>query len=102
MKKIASLFALTGLFIGGLMSPMAIQARDTLTAGDKIKGKKTHDQHCQMCHKTEVYSRPNKRIKTLPGLIGQVQNCNQQIGGKLTKPQTDDVITYLNSTFYKF
>ena len=73
-----------------------------LLPGDAAKGKALHDQQCVACHDNKVYIRADRRVKTVEGLMGQVNGCVRQTGAKLDSKQIDDVIKYLNESFYKF
>jgi len=74
----------------------------TTVAADHA-GKAPHDQKCMGCHKTEVYTRDNRTIKTLNALSNQVNNCMKGAAkAEWTEKRTGHVIDYLNSKFYKF
>lgn len=77
-------------------------AQAALLPGDAAKGKVVHDKQCVACHDTKVYTRADRRIKTVEGLIGQVKGCVRQTGAKLDSNQIDDVTKYLDESFYKF
>jgi mono/diheme cytochrome c family protein len=65
-------------------------------------GKTLVEQHCTRCHDTRVYTRPDRRIGSLEALKNQVKRC--ELSQSLQWPQTniDDVVAYLDATFYKF
>lgn len=73
-----------------------------LLPGDAAKGKALHDKQCVACHDSKVYTRADRRVKTIEGLMGQVNGCVRQTGAKLDSKQIDDVIKYLDESFYKF
>lgn len=73
-----------------------------LLPGDAAKGKALHDKQCVACHDNKVYTRADRRVKTVEGLMGQVNGCVRQTGAKLDSKQIDDVIKYLDESFYKF
>lgn len=73
-----------------------------LLPGDSAKGKAVHAKQCSACHDTGVYTRPDRRIKSVEGLIGQVNNCVRQTGVKLDRDQINDLVKYLDESFYKF
>jgi cytochrome c2 len=81
---------------------VAGSAQAALLPGDAAKGKAVHDKTCVACHDTSVYTRANRRIKTVEGLIGQVNGCVRQTGVKLDRDQINDVVKYLDESFYKF
>ena len=49
-----------------------------------------------------IYTRPDHRVTTLPGLHKQVTRCEQSLGLTWFDDEVDAVATYLNDTFYKF
>lgn len=93
MKTIV-LFATLALTVGG--------AQAALLPGDTAKGKAVHDKQCTACHSTSVYTRADRRMKSVEGLIGQVNNCVRQTGAKLDRDQINDLVKYLDESFYKF
>ena len=93
MKTIA-LFATLTLTVGS--------AQAALLPGDAAKGKAVHDKQCSACHDTGVYTRADRRMKSVEGLIGQVNNCVRQTGAKLDRDQINDLVKYLDESFYKF
>jgi mono/diheme cytochrome c family protein len=93
MKMIASAFVLT-------LASATVQA--AMLPGDAAKGKALHDQQCVACHTSSVYTRANRNVKTVEGLIGQVNMCKGQLSLKLSRDQVNDLVKYLDETFYKF
>ena len=73
-----------------------------LLPGDAAKGKAVYDKTCVACHDTSVYTRANRRVQTVEGLIGQVNGCVRQTGAKLDRDQVNDLVKYLDESFYKF
>jgi len=73
-----------------------------LLPGDAAKGKVLHDKQCTACHDSKMYTRADRRVKTVEGLMGQVNGCVRQTGAKLDSKQIDDVVKYLDESFYKF
>jgi len=81
-----------------------------LLPGDAENGKSLHDSSsCLSCHSQMtdgkpdmLYTRPDHRVSSLGGLIKQVNGCNtmQKVG--LDESGVNDVVKYLNDTFYKF
>lgn len=70
--------------------------------GDTAKGKVLHDKQCLSCHSTAVYSRADRKMNNVEALIGQVNNCVHQTGMKLNRDQVNDLVKYLDETFYRF
>jgi cytochrome c553 len=64
---------------------------------------KLHSEKCMSCHKTDVYTRKDRRVTTLPALKNQVENCMKgPAEANWSKTETDAVVDYLNQKFYKF
>ena len=71
-------------------------------AADLARGEQLHNDRCLRCHGTEVYTRSDRRIKSLDKLGAQVRFCKDQTGVMWFDDEVDDVIHYLNQAFYKF
>ena len=66
-------------------------------------GEKLHGEKCTACHTTQVYTREDRRVNTLEGLSSQVHNCMKgPAKADWTVSETNSVIEYLNTKFYKF
>ena len=78
----------------------------TALAADKTaapNGQKLHDAKCLGCHKTDVYSRADHRMQSLQALSHQVENCMKGPADANWSPaETQAVVEYLNTKFYKF
>ncbi|MEK7759364.1 MAG: cytochrome c [Pseudomonadota bacterium] len=77
-------------------------AQAALLPGDTAKGKTLHDKQCASCHDSGVYTRADRRVKSVEGLIGQVNGCNQQLNKNFNRDQINDLVKYLDESFYKF
>jgi cytochrome c553 len=91
-----SVFALSLMFATGAVHAAA------LLPGDAARGKALHAKQCTACHDSSVYTRPNRRIRSIEALIGQVNNCVRQTGIKLDRDQVNDLVKYLDESFYEF
>jgi mono/diheme cytochrome c family protein len=89
---------LLGIALFAAMNP----AQAALLPGNAEAGKALHDRQCVACHDSRVYTRPNRSVKTIEGLMGRVRLCNQQLNANLGRDQLNDIVSYLNATFYKF
>lgn len=96
-KSILPLLALCILYVAP-----AGAADTALLPGNAATGKKLHAANCVGCHDDKVYTRKPRRVNSVGGLIGQVEFCNQQLQKGLSKDQLNDLIAYLNETYYKF
>lgn len=91
--------ALAPLFLIGtalLLSPQASRA------GDPEMGKSLVDTHCYHCHKTEVYTRPDRRVNNFDQLLAQVRRCELSLGLKWFDEEIENASIYLNQEYYHF
>ena len=65
-------------------------------------GKKLHNNHCHKCHTDQVYTRDNRFVKTLNALGKQVRRCKDNTGAAWFDEDTDAVVNFLNTRYYKF
>jgi mono/diheme cytochrome c family protein len=79
-----------------------LSSNAALLPGDAANGKKLHGEQCVACHDTSVYTRANRRVRSVEALVGQVQGCVRQTGAKLDREQVNDIIRYLDESFYEF
>jgi hypothetical protein len=82
-------------------TPLAAGAAPLLL-GDAVQGKALHAQSCGGCHGTEVYTRPDRRVKSAEGLLKQVELCNSNLDKGFSDDQLNDLVKFLNDNFYKF
>ena len=85
-----------------IIAVLSVSAQAATLPGDAAKGKKLHDASCTSCHNDSVYKRTDHKIKSLEGLTGQINNCEHMTDIKLGKTQMNDLVKYLNETYYKF
>ena len=71
-------------------------------AVDIDNGNDLHFEHCTGCHDDSVYTRENRNVKDLARLGQQVRFCRDAVGVTWFDDEVDDVIGYLNATYYKF
>lgn len=76
---------------------------------DINNGKELHDANCTSCHidlqggdGSAIYTREHKRIESYPALIKQVKRCRDSLGVPWPEEHVNDVVEYLNTTFYKY
>jgi mono/diheme cytochrome c family protein len=77
-------------------------ATSPAVVADAVRGKTLHDEQCMKCHGTEVYTRSDRFIKDREALAKQVQRCQLSAGAQWFDDDVNDVVDYLNTTFYKF
>jgi hypothetical protein len=92
-----------------ILLPINLMAA-ALLPGDAAKGEKLHnDNTCLSCHAQmtggkpdTLYTRTDRRVTNIGGLIGQVGGCNKMQKVGLDEDALNDVVKYLNESFYKF
>lgn len=92
-RRVLSVLAL-GAVTGG--------AHAALLPGDAARGQQLHATRCLGCHDSRIYTRPDRKVKRIEGLIGQVRRCDRQLGTQLERDQLNDLVKYLNDTYYRF
>lgn len=75
---------------------------DPFPHGDPKAGQALHDKSCMTCHGTEVYSRPDHKIKNASQLAARISGCNANTGAGWFPEDEQNVGAYLNQTFYHF
>ena len=80
-----------------------------LLAGEAEDGGPLHDQFCLGCHGcmfggdgSSIYLRSERRVNSIEGLMGQVAFCNEQTQMGLNEYEIDDIVAYLNESYYQF
>ena len=81
----------------------------TSTNADIINGKELHDSNCTSCHVSMqggdgsgIYTRENSRMESYTALMKQVKRCRDSLGVEWPEEHVNDVVEYLNKSFYKF
>ena len=49
-----------------------------------------------------MYLREGRMVKSIEGLLARVEFCNKQTRAGLTEDEINDVVRYLNESFYQF
>jgi cytochrome c553 len=81
-----------------VLLPAAAQAE---LPGDAAEGKSLHDIYCTACHDTGVYTRQDRRIRSLDALRQQLKTCERAAGTNFSAKEKQDVLKYLNDRFYR-
>jgi hypothetical protein len=82
-------------FVAALIGP-------PLAIADSVDAQALVTDHCTRCHGSEIYTRENRRVTSLPALHTQVRMCEQNLGLTWFDNQIDAVANLLNTQFYKF
>ena len=71
--------------------------------GNAAKGEKLFKaSKCNQCHGTEIFTRKDRKVKTLPALEAQVRRCDSNLNTNWFDDEIIDVTAYLNKQYYKF
>ena len=103
MKHLTRLLILTlgfGLSIGVYAGDDQAQktAKPTSESGEAL-----HNKKCLTCHDNKVYTRKDRRVTSMPALTSQVNNCMKNAANaNWTPKQTNSVVSFLNTRYYKF
>ena len=88
--------------IGAALLTFAVHLPVAADQASVDQGKALHDAHCQACHGSEVYTRDDRKVKSLAGLDTQVNRCTHTLGIQWFEDESGAVVDYLNTTYYKF
>jgi len=89
-----ALAALLGL--GALVGSLSASAATDIDAHTLLQ------QNCTSCHGSEVYTRPDRKIRSLSALKTQVETCNTSLDKGMFPEEVNAVANLLNQEYYKF
>jgi hypothetical protein len=72
------------------------------TLADAQRGQQLHEEHCMKCHDDSVYTRDEHSVTSKEALVRQVKRCAQNTNTQWSEKDVNDVVDYLNATYYKF
>jgi hypothetical protein len=90
------------IVIGAVLLAAAAPAGAEMLLGDAARGHATYEANCLGCHDSSVFTRPDRHIHSLEGLIKQVGFCNTQLKRRLSDSDLNDIVQYLDKSFYHF
>jgi cytochrome c5 len=73
-----------------------------VTALSSTNGKAIYNKSCTGCHGTDVFTRPDRRVKNMSKLKNRVKQCSYAVEAKWFDEEINAVADYLNKDFYKF
>ncbi|MBI3571850.1 MAG: c-type cytochrome [Gammaproteobacteria bacterium] len=85
-----------------IVTALSVSANAAALPGNAGEGKKLHDANCMSCHNDSVYKRKDRRVTSLSGITEQINACGHQADVTLGKEQIDNLVKFLNETYYKF
>jgi hypothetical protein len=91
-------YAASALVLAIALSPGA----RAVLPGNSTEGQRLHDTNCTGCHDTGVYVRKDRSVRSLDGLKQQLENCSHMAGKRFSAIETQNLIKYMNDTFYQF
>lgn len=71
-------------------------------AGNAAAGERLHLANCTGCHDTSVYTRKDRKVRSLDALNLQFEACTHMAKKTFTPGEVQDLTTYLNERFYHF
>lgn len=71
-------------------------------AADVDNGEDLHFSECTGCHDSKAYTRADRKVQNLAGLGTQVRFCKDNLGVTWFDDEVDDVIAFLNKSYYHF
>jgi len=90
------------------MAPFA-RGADALLPGDPARGDQLYAAKCAGCHASmfggdgsKIFTRPDHKVRTVEGLMGQVDACEKNLGLSLSRDDINDLVSYLNQHYYHF
>jgi mono/diheme cytochrome c family protein len=86
---------LAALLLGTLISKPAL-------AENFQRGQELYGNHCQACHANLVHLSKNRKVNSLSELRKRVTSWATHAGENWGDSEVDDVLFYLNRTFYHF
>jgi cytochrome c553 len=87
----------TYLLLSAMLVPVLAVAEDKPADAQALIAK-----NCVSCHGSEVYTRADRRVQSLPALGKQVQMCEQNLGLRWFDDEINAVTALLNDKYYKF
>jgi mono/diheme cytochrome c family protein len=69
--------------------------------GNAARGAELHNI-CLDCHGTELYARPDRKVKSKDALRKELLRWGDYYNPALTEQDIDDLFVYLNTEFYRF
>lgn len=65
------------------------------------RGQELYEDHCQACHEDLIHEK-NRKIRSLDELQKRIQSWAVHTGNTWTREEINDVLYYLNKSFYRF
>lgn len=66
------------------------------------RGQELYEDQCQACHNELLHRGKDRRVQTLSDLRKQIASWASHAGQDWGKSEIDDVLQYMNKSFYHF
>ena len=83
------------IFTSTLLCTSSVQA-------DDFDAERFVQEKCTRCHTDSVYSRPDRRMKSMEQLQAQVRRCDANVGTTLFDEEISAVVKFLDDQYYHF
>lgn len=83
-------------------SDSASEQAPPLTNEEKPRGQLLYDNHCHVCHESNVHIRANRKAKTRKDIQYWVNRWSEHLKLKWNTNDKNDVASYLNLTYYHY
>ena len=71
-------------------------------AADPERGQQLYDNHCTVCHESQVHIREQRKARTLTDVRWQIARWQEVLKLPWTATEVDDVQAYLNAEYYHY
>ena len=82
--------------------PLAGRAAPAAPEGNSAEGQRLHAAKCVACHDSKVYTRAERRVRSLDALRQQIDACGHMAKIELSEADQKNLVKYLNEQFYRF
>lgn len=88
--------------LAGLAIILAVPFARAALPGDSAEGQRLHEANCSGCHDAGVYTRKERRVRSLDALKQQLQNCSHVAKTDFSPAETRNLLKFLNDRYYRF
>lgn len=92
-----------------VLLPSLAFGTQAMLLGNAEHGQKLHQAKCVACHVqqyggdgSQIYQRADRKVRSIEGLMARVAGCNRQVNAGFNPDDINDVVSYLNETYYHF
>ena len=87
------------LFIS-LALALAAPTAHAAVLGDAAAGQRLHAANCGGCHDDGVYTRKDRKVRSLDELQSQLQGCSHAAKKDFSAVETQNLLKFLNDKYY--